>query len=88
MSVVSVEEAFMAPVFASRRGPTRAEMEAVESMIGKRCVVSWNIPGVVVGVNTTRGSLYSGDRFPLLVKQDATGKVFEYGFDGFSLVEE
>ena len=58
----------------------------VRSLIGRKCIVSWNMPATVVGVNTSVGGFYPGHRYPLVCKLDS-GAVFEYSFDGFSLVE-
>lgn len=80
-----------AHLFASTReqyGPTKDDAVNIERMIGKRCIVSWNIPGVIVGVNESSGGIYNGARYPLCVRQDTTGKVFEYGFEGFRLIDE
>ena len=75
-------------MFNDGSGPSQEDVEKIKSLIGRKCTVSWGVPGTIVGVNTTSSGIYNGGKYPLLVKQDKTGKVFEYGFDGFKLIEE
>lgn len=58
----------------------------VRSLVGRKCIVSWNMPATVVDVNTSVGGFYPGYKYPLVCKLDS-GATFEYSFDGFSLVE-
>lgn len=69
-------------------GPSKEDEEVVAGLIGKRCIVAYTVPGVIVGINRSADAVYGGARFPLLVRQDSTGKVFEYGFEGFRLIDE
>ena len=75
-------------MFNDGSGPSQETIQKIEGMIRRKCTVSWDIPGTVVGVNTSSSGIYNGGRYPLLVRQDKTGQVFEYDFDGFKLIEE
>lgn len=71
----------------SKGGGATPEVEAqVRAMIGKRCRVKHTpYVGVVQAFNESRGGMYGGDRFPVIVAVDkcSDGKphVFEYGLE-------
>lgn len=73
--------------------PTSEQIEETRLMVGSKCKIKHTSHvGVVVGINRSKGGIYSGGRFPVIVEitdsrmKEAIGQTFPYSIEQVELI--
>ena len=73
--------------FSKGNGATQEVINQIEALKGMRCKIKGtSYTGTIEGANFSKGGIYGGDRYPVLVRIDKLingqeGVVFEYSLD-------
>ncbi len=68
-------------------GPSQEARDWITKNKGKRVKSSSGNVGVVERLNDSTCGVYNGERYPIYVRHDEDGKIYEYGLDELEVLE-